>query len=249
MATALVTGATAGIGAAFAAQFARDGHALILVARDPDRLECSASTLRASHGVPVEVLAADLADAAQCGRVEQRLADRSRPVDILVNNAGFGLPTGFLDSDVEDEERLLRVLVLAVLRLSAAAVPGMRERRRGAVINVSSMAGFVPMGTYGAAKAWVISFSEYLAGELADSGVRVLALCPGFTRTEFHHRMGWRPRGLPGPLWLEVDTVVATALRDLRRNRVVSVPGLPYRGMSALARVLPRSLLRRFVRR
>lgn len=249
MATALVTGATAGIGAAFAARLARDGHALVLVARDADRLDSTAATLRSSYGVPVEVLAADLADDAQCALVEQRLADRSRPVDLLVNNAGFGLSTGFLDSDVEDEERLLRVLVRAVLRLSAAALPGMRERRRGAVINVSSMAGFVPAGSYSAAKAWGISFTEYLAGELAGSGVRVLALCPGFTRTEFHDRMGWRPRRLPRALWLDVDTVVDAALRDLRRNRVVSVPGRSYRGMSAVVRVVPRSLLRRVVRR
>ena len=147
-----------------------------------------------AYGVDVEVLPADLGDRGQLATVEARLADRERPVDLLVNNAGFGLKERFLDNDVEAEQAMLDVLVTAVLRLSHAALGAMTERGRGGVINVSSVAAFLPRGTYAAAKAWVNSFSEWAANEYRPAGVTVTALCPGFTKTEFHERMGVAPR-------------------------------------------------------
>jgi uncharacterized protein len=244
MPTALITGATAGIGAVFADRLAREGQDLVLVARDEARLAETAERLRRFYAVEVEVLPADLADGAGCAKVEQRLADQARPVDLLINNAGLGLRTRFLDSDVDDEERMLRVLVLGVLRLTHAALPGMVARGRGAVINVSSVATWRPNGTYAAAKAWVTSFTEGLVRQVAGTGVRVMALCPGFTHTEFHQRAGLRGPG-PEQLWLTPERVVDEGLRDLRRGVVVSVPSTRYKIIVFLARHAPRPLLRR----
>ncbi len=230
MPTALVTGATAGIGAAFARRLAAECHDLVLVARDVERLEGSASELEAATGRRAEMLSADLADRAACAAVEHRLADPDRPVDVLVNNAGFGLRRPFLATDIDEEERLLDVLVRAPLRLTHAALPGMVERRRGAVVNVSSVAGWLARGTYSAAKAWVTTFSESLAAQVADSGVRVMAVCPGYVRTEMHERIGLdRSRLAPSWAWMDPDDLVDGALRDLRRGRVVSVPSLRFR--------------------
>jgi len=243
MGTALVTGATAGIGAAFADRLAADGFDLVLVARDEQRLEQRADDLRNRFGATVEVLPADLADREQCARVEQRLADPAAPVDMLVNNAGFSLNRRFTRSTAADEERQLDVLVRAVLRLTHAAVAGMVERGSGAVVNVSSVAAWVPGGTYAAAKAWVSSFSEGLAGELGGTGVRVLAVAPGFTRTEFHQRGDMDVSRIPSWLWLTPEQVVDAALADLRRGRVVSVPDARYKALTLAARYLPRSVV------
>lgn len=243
MTTALVTGASSGIGCAFARRLAAEGHGLILVARDAVRLDAVAANLHGTYGASVEVLPVDLAAEDGCAAVEARLADPARPVDLVVNNAGFGLNAPFLSSGVADEERMLRVNVRAVLRLTKAAVPGMVARGGGDIVNLSSVAGFVPSGTYGASKAWVTSFSESLHRELAGTGVRVVAVCPGLTRTEFHERAGMDVRGVPGLLWLEPEQVVDAALRDLRRGRAVSVPGWQYRGLVWALRLLPRRVL------
>jgi len=243
MSTALVTGATAGIGRAFVHRLARDRYDLVLVSRDDARLEGLAGELRTAYGVEVEVLPADLVDDEGCAAVEARLADRDRPVDVLVNNAGFGVSARFGSGEVADEERMLRVLVRAVLRLTHAAVPAMRERRHGVVINVSSVAGFIPQGTYSASKAWVTSFSQGLAGDLAGTGVRVLALCPGFTHTEFHERAGLNVGRIPRSLWLQADDVVADAFRALHRGQVLCVPGRQYKVIIALARLAPAGLV------
>jgi short-subunit dehydrogenase len=244
--TALVTGATAGIGRAFADRLARRGHDLVLVARNAERLDAVAAELRAAYGVPVEVLPADLTDREQLARVEARLADRQRPVDLLVNNAGFGLKGRFLDNPVELEQAMLDVLVTAVLRLSHAALGPMAERAHGGIINVSSVAAYLPRGTYSAAKAWVNSFSEWAAHEYRGRGVSVMALCPGLTRTEFHQRLGARPDSAPGFLWLDVDDLVDRALEDFDRGRVLSIPSARYKALTAVARVVPGRVLQRF---
>src|SRR5882757_397642 len=240
--TSLITGASSGLGAAFARRLASDGHALVLVARGKERLERIAAELGEHHGVRVEVLVADLAEDDGIAAVEARLRDPERPVDVLVNNAGFGNHGVFLDVPVSDELRMLKVHCEAVLRLTSAAVEGMRERRRGFVVNVASVAAFMPRGTYAASKAWIVRFTEGLARELAGSGVRFLALCPGFVRTEFHERAGMDASRLPSWAWLDADKVVGAALRDLARGRVISVPDPRYKVAVALARHLPPGL-------
>lgn len=235
--TALVTGATAGIGHAFAVHLARRGHDLVLVARDADRLAAVAVALRTEHAVEVEVLAADLTDRDQLARVEARLLDAGRPVELLVNNAGFGLKKRFLDNPADAETAMLEVLVTAVLRLSHAALSGMTARGHGGVINVSSVAAFLPRGTYAAAKAYVNSFSEWAANEYRSQGVTVMALCPGFTKTEFHERMSVK-RGT-GLMWLDVDFLVDKALRDYDRGRVYSIPGAHYKAIVSLTKLVP----------
>jgi len=244
--TALVTGPTAGIGHSFARQLAGRGHDLALVSRDAARLEEVATALRASYGVEVEVLAADLTDRAELAAVEGRLADRDRPVELLVNNAGFGLKGRFLDNTADAEEALLDVLVTAVLRLSHAALGPMTERGSGGVINVSSVAAFLPRGSYSAAKAWVNSFSEWAANEYRPRGVTVMAVCPGFTRTEFHQRMEVGRDAAPNFMWLDADRVVSTALRDFDRGKVLSIPSAQYKAVTAAAWVIPTRVLQRF---
>ncbi len=247
MATALVTGATSGIGAAFADRLAATGWDLVLVARSVDRLDQTAADLSHRYGGAVQVLAADLADREQCARVEARLSDASAPVHLLVNNAGFGTNTTFASGDVDEEERQLDVLCRAVLRLTHAAISGPRgmvARGSGGVVNISSVAGWVPGGTYAAAKAWVTSFSEGVAAELTGTGVKVVAVCPGFTHTEFHQRAGMEVRSIPEWMWLTVDQVVSAGLRDLRDGRSVSVPTARYKVLATLARHAPRPLVR-----
>jgi uncharacterized protein len=244
--TALVTGATAGIGAAFARRLATDGHDLVLVARDEDRLRSSAAQLSATYGVSVTVLPADLAEEAGIAAVEQRLRDPDAPVDVLVNNAGIGLRASFLTATLDDEARQLQINVTAVMRLTHAALPVMTERRHGTVINVSSVAGFgavQPGYTYAASKAWVTNFSESLGQLTRRYGVRVMAVCPGFTRTELHQRAGIDMSSLPGWVWLKADDVVAAAFRDLARGRLVSVPDWKYKAAAFGLRHAPRRLL------
>ncbi|REF36102.1 SDR family NAD(P)-dependent oxidoreductase [Thermasporomyces composti] len=244
MPTALITGSTAGIGRAFAEALAARRYDLVLVARDLTRLGAVAEELSSRYTVHCDVLSADLAEPAAVRAVENRIADTSP--DLLVNNAGFGLGSRFLDTPVEEEERLLDVLVRAVLRLTRAALPSMVARGSGAVVNVSSVAGFAPYGTYGAAKAWVTSFTEAVANEVAGTGVRVVAVCPGFVRTEFHQRSGAWPKGLPGWMWLTSEDVVSATLRHLDAGRTspVLVPTLRYRLVAGAARHLPRPLVR-----
>ncbi len=239
MKTAFVTGATSGIGAAFARRLAADGYSLVVVARDEGRLVEAAEELAQRHRVPVEVLAADLSDREQLERAAARLRDELRPVDLLVNNAGFAVGKPFLSGGVADEERMLDVLVRAVLVLTRAAAPGMVARGRGRIITVSSVAGFLPGGTYAAAKAWATSFTSYLAGELAGTGVTATALCPGYVRTDFHRRANMDVSRLPPWAWLTVDRVVADCLADVRRGRVVSVPSLKYKAAVFFLRHLP----------
>lgn len=243
MTTALITGATAGIGLSFARQLAGRGHDLILVARNEERLASTAADLRGTHDVAVEVLCADLADRDALARVEARVADPQRPVDLLVNNAGYGLKERFLDNSVDTESMMLDVLVTAVLRLTHAALGPMTQRGSGGVINVSSVAAFLPRGTYAAAKAWVNSFSEWAANEYRDQGVTVMSLCPGFTRTEFHERMDVGRDSAPLFLWLDADDLVAKALIDFDKGRTYSIPGAQYKAIVGLTRLVPNRAL------
>lgn len=246
MPVALVTGGTAGIGAAFAAQLAREGSDLVLVARTPDRLASQVSALAQRYGIRVDTIAADLSTSDGLGQVEARLADPERPIDLLVNNAGFGLGASFLHSSLEAEDGMLAVNVRAVMRLTHTVLPIMVARGSGGIINVSSIAGFLPTETgasYSASKAWVTAFTESLAILVRNSGVEVTALCPGFTRTEFHQRAGARDE-IPERMWLQADEVVAAALRDHRRGVTISVPGAQYKATMLGARLLPRGLLR-----
>ena len=241
--TALVTGATAGIGRAFADRLSGEGHDLVLVARTAERLEAVAAEVRDRRGVEVEVLPADLAVRDDLDRVAGRLADPGRPVDLLVNNAGFGLNQGFLATARDDLDRYLDVLVRAVMHLSHAAAGAMVERGRGDIVNVASVAAFAPLNTYSAHKAWVTTFTQALAGELRPHGVHAMSLNPGFVRTEFHQRAGMATDPIPDAMWLDVDAVVTTALRDLRRGRDLSVPDPRYKGLVALMRHLPVGLV------
>ena len=245
MTTALITGATAGIGAEFARQLAARGDDLVLVARDESRLSAYAEELGARHRVRCEVLAADLADREQLAFVERRLRDETRPIDLLVNNAGFSVNQGFLGGDLDAEQQMLDVLVTAVMRLTHAAVPGMVGRGTGGVINVSSVAGFIAGGTYSAAKSYATVLSESVDRQLSGTGVRVMALCPGFTHTEFHERAGIDVSHLPDWMWLDAPQLVAAALTDFRRGRAVSIPGGQYKALMTAARYAPRPLVRR----
>lgn len=250
MPTALITGASAGLGAEFARQLARRRADLVLVARSADALDQLAAELRSEHGVAVEVIASDLATDEGVERVASRLRDAGDPVDLLINNAGFGLPLQFADNDIDDEVRHLRVHVEASMRLMHAALQVMRGRG-GRIVNVASVAGFISRSTYSACKAWLIGFSRWANAEYAGDGVSVTAVCPGFTHTSFHERMGLAPgnEGVPPIMWLDARDVVREGLRDAARGRAVSVPSLRYKALVALTRVLPPSLTARVARR
>ena len=243
MSTALVTGATAGIGHAFCVELAERGHDLVIVARDRVRLENVSDELRARHSINVEILAADLSKRPALKRVANRLSDAERPVDLLVNNAGFGMGKSFLEGDLADEEAMLDVLCRAVLVLSQAGARSMKDRGRGAIINVSSVAGFGALGTYAAAKAWCTVFTETLAQELAGSGVTATALCPGFTHTELHERANLDMSKVPKALWLHADRLVRDCLDDVRAGKVISVPGPQYKLLVGISELAPRGLL------
>lgn len=244
MGRALITGASAGLGEEFAWQLAEARHDLVLVARDEERLERLAVRLRAAGGIEVEILPADLSDRDQLEKVAQRLRDPATPVGLLVNNAGYGLHQSFIDGDLQAEEQLLEVLVRAVLVLSHAAAGRMVENGRGAILNVSSVAALTAMGTYSAHKMWVRAFTESLSTELRGTGVTATVLSPGFVRTEFHDRAGWKNMPWPDEAFLDPMRVVATALNDIRRGAVISTPSLRYQIASGIARYSPRPLVR-----
>lgn len=245
MATALVTGGTSGIGAAFARALAARGDDLVLVARDVDRLEQVATDLRSRHGVTVETLAADLAVRADVDRVAHRLADLDRPVDLLVNNAGFGLRGRLTAADLSTFEHGFDVMVHAVMVLAAAAARAMTTRGHGAVVNVGSTAGYVTMGGYSALKAFVGVYTEGLANELRGTGVTATLLAPGWVRTEFHERADIGTGSIPGFLWLQADDLVAACLRDVAAGKVISIPSKRYKALIFAARHAPRPLVRR----
>ncbi len=244
MATALVTGGTSGIGAAFARALAARGDDLVLVARNLERLNGMAAQLQQRYAVDVEVIAADLGDRDDTLRIADRLTSDEQPIDILVNNAGFGVHHRITAPDTSPHEHALDVMCRGVLILASSAGRTMAARGHGSIINVSSTAGFVTMGSYSADKAWVTSFTEGLAVELAGTGVTVTALCPGWVRTEFHERAGISASKIPGPLWVDGDFLVASCLRDVERHTVISIPSVRYKVLIFLARHFPRSAVR-----
>ena len=240
---ALITGPTSGLGAGFARRYALEGHDLVLVARDVERLQQLAAELRDKAGAAVEVLPADLAVAADREKVAERLRAGVR---VLVNNAGFGTSGEFWSADFATLQSQLDVNVTAVMQLTHAVLPAMLHAGAGTVINVASVAGLLPGrgSTYSASKAWVISFSEGLANGLGGTGVGVHALCPGFVRTEFHERAGIDMEGTSKFLWLEVDDVVRDTLAGVAKDEVVIIPGLQYKLLTTGGRMVPRNLVR-----
>lgn len=235
---ALVTGASSGIGHAFARQLAATGHDLVVVARDEARLQDLAATVGST--AEVEVLVADLADASQLATVEERL--RQGDVELLVNNAGFGTTGRFWELPVKEEGREIAVNVVALTRLAAAALPSMVAAGRGGVLNVASIAAFSPTpgtATYGATKAYVLSFTQALREELRGTGVRALALCPGLTKTEFQDRAGYTAKGLAGRLWQTSETVAERALAALAADRGVCTPGFQNKAAAAATHLVP----------
>jgi hypothetical protein len=244
MTTALITGASSGLGAEYARQLAASGTDLVLVARDAAALDALAAELGAATGVEVEVIAADLLEPAECAWVEARLADADRPIETLVNNAGFGLPLAFERNAIDDEVRHLRLHDEVPMRLAHAVLPGMLDRGHGRILNVASVAAFIPRSTYSACKQWLVSFSRWANGAYRDRGITVTAVCPGYTHTSFHERLGLPPgqEGVPDWMWLQAPDVVRASLRDVDRGKPVSIPSARYKAIVALVRVLPSSV-------
>lgn len=243
---AVVTGASAGIGKEFCARLAARGYDLVVVARDGNRLEALKAELEQRHHIDVEVFPADLTIDTDVSLVADRLA-RSPKLALLVNNAGFGTRGPLADASPSRQEAMLQLHVMAPMRLTQAALPVLLKNGKGAIINVSSVASFVYSAfnvNYCATKAYLTSFSEGLAAELAGTGVQVQALCPGFTRSEFHQRMEVDSAEIPAWMWMSASKVVETSLRALeRRGAVVCIPGLRYKLLVGLLRFVPRGLI------
>src|ERR1700730_18072012 len=240
---ALITGPTSGLGAGFARRYAVDGYDLVLVARDAERLECLAAELHDEAGAGVEVLVADLAADADRAKAADRL---SAGVRVLVNNAGFGTSGEFWTADLALLQSQLDVNVTAVMELTRAALPAMIDAGAGTVVNIASVAGLLSGrgSTYSASKAWVVSFTEGLAGGLTDTGVGMHVVCPGYVHTEFHDRAGIDMTSLPSYMWLEVDDVIRESLADIARGKVVIIPGMQYKAITTATRMVPRNLAR-----
>ena len=249
MPTALITGPTAGIGRSFADAYAARGFDLVLVSRDSERLKGVADEVSRTYGVGCEVLPADLADSDDLARVEARVADHQRPVEAVVNNAGYGIARWFGDTTVEEEQHSLDVLVRAPMRLSHAALGRMLRHGGGELVNVSSMAGFTPRGSYGAHKAWVTSLTQWINIAYRDRGIKATAVCPGFVRTEFHQRANLDLSSIPGWMWLQADRVVDEAMRDLLAGKAVSIPSRRYRTLHRVSRFVPRQVVAQIARR
>ena len=245
MATALVTGATSGIGATYAKFLAKERFDLVLVARDLPRLNAYAKELSKAHKIKVETLQADLTKPAQLLKVEKRLSSKAKPIEVLINNAGFGIKQSFADSEIKKEQELLDVLVTAPMRLTHAVLPQMIKRDSGVIVNVSSVASWIAGGTYSAAKSYLTVFSEYLNTELKRTNIKISALCPGFTRTEFHQRGKMRMNGLPNFMWLSTDQVVEKSWKDAKAGKAICIPGWQYLTLSTIARIAPRPIVRK----
>ena len=240
---ALVTGATAGIGESFTRLLAQNGYNLILVARDLPRLQARAAALEEMFGISTKTIQADLSTDAGCKSIEDYIS--SNQIEVLINNAGFGINKAFTLSQLDAEQALLDVLVRTPMRLMHQVLHGMKARNKGVIINVSSVAGWIAGGTYSASKSYLTVLSESLHTELASTNVKVSALCPGFTRTEFHERGRMSMKGLPAFMWLNSDKLVATAWKQALAGKAVSVPGWQYQLLTFVMRNAPRPMVRK----
>jgi short-subunit dehydrogenase len=238
---ALITGASVGIGDCFARLLAAEGYNLVINARSKDKLEERAEFLRKTYNIEVEVLAADLA--IDCEKVESYIA--SHEIEVLINNAGFGLNQSFLSSPIEEEQRVLDVLVRAPMRLMHAVLPQMRKRDSGVIINVSSTAAFIAGGHYSAAKSYLTVMSESLHTQMLPTNVKVSSLNPGFVRTEFHQRAGMKMGAIPHFMWLDGDFLVKQAWADALKGKAISIPGWQYKVLRAIIALAPRKTVRK----
>ena len=246
---ALVTGATSGIGNAFAKELARRGYDLVIVARTTERLETVATQLRSKHRVEVDVVTADLSTTDGVRAAVNKLTDTTRPIDLLVNNAGASLAGWFGTTDIADEDRQLDLLVRAPMHLMDAAIKTMAGRGGGQIINVSSVAALTPRGVYSAHKGWLLNLSRWADIHYADVNISVQALCPGFVRTEFHQRGEMDVSGIPKWMWLKADKVVKASLKDLGKGKAMSVPSWRYKILATLAQYLPKKFVTRIAKR
>ena len=240
---ALVTGATVGIGESFTRVLAREGFSIVLVARDLERMKERAAALESQFKVHTAIVQADLATDDGCAKVEKYISENH--IEVLINNAGFGINKAFSVSKLDSEQQLLDVLVRTPMRLMHTVLPQMKERNTGSIINVSSVAGWIAGGTYSAAKSYLTVLSESIHTEMSGTGVKISALCPGFTRTEFHERGRMRMNGLPEFMWLSADRVVNQAWKENQSGKVLSVPGWQYLILSTVSRFGPRPLVRK----
>ena len=240
---ALVTGATAGIGESFTRLLAANNYNIVLVARDAQRMQERAQQLESQFNISTHMIQADLATDIGCGLVESYI--KNNQIDVLINNAGFGLNKAFTLSEVDAEQQMLDVLVRTPMRLMHGVLPGMKERNKGVVINVSSVAGYIAGGSYSASKSYITVISESINTELAATNVKVSALCPGFTRTEFHQRARMSMKGLPSFMWLNSDKLVEKAWVDALKGRAISIPGWQYQLLVFIIHTVPRSLVRK----
>ena len=240
---ALVTGATSGIGESFTRLLAENGYNVVLVARDLSRLRERASGLESQYGIETVVVQADLATNEGCAVIENYIADNE--IEVLINNAGFGINKSFTVSELDVEQNLLDVLVRVPMRLMHVALPGMKMRDKGIIINISSVAGFIASGTYSASKSYLTVLSESLNTELKDTNIKISALCPGYTRTEFHQRGRMSMKGLPTFMWLNADALVAKSWSNARKGKAISIPGWQYQLLTFVIRIAPRSMVRK----
>ncbi|MFM8921702.1 MAG: SDR family NAD(P)-dependent oxidoreductase [Candidatus Nanopelagicaceae bacterium] len=242
MKTALVTGASSGIGWHFANLLAKEGFDLVITARSTERLNNLAEDIRSKFGRDVEVISADLTTDSGIQNIAERL--KAGDIEVLINNAGYGLNKSFTKSDMQDEVAVLRILCEAPMRLAHAVIPSMISKNAGTIINVSSVAAWITGGHYSATKSYLMVLSESLHTELAETAIKVTSLAPGFTHTEFHQRGQMKMDGVPKFMWLDADEVVATAWRDAQAGKAISIPGRQYQILYQLMRHLPRSLVR-----
>jgi short-subunit dehydrogenase len=240
---AIVTGPTAGIGAAYAKLLASKGYNLVLVSRDLKRLKQTAADLTAKHAIETQVLSADLTTDKGIAALADFISKNE--IEVLINNAGFGLNSSFVKSSAADEQSVVNILVTAPMQLSHAVLPQMVARKSGTIVNVSSVAGYFAAGHYSAAKSYVTVLTESMHAEVSKHGVNVSALCPGFTKTEFHQRAKMKMDALPSFMWLDADFLVAKSWADAQAGKAISIPGWQYRVMVWIAKNAPRAWMRR----